>query len=217
MVLKLYGSDLSTTTPMVSLVLHELNLPFEFIKLDLLQGEHKQPEHVAHQPFGCVPYINDSGLILYESRAICRYLCRKYADRGGRALFPVDHLEEYTRVEQGISIEQCTFDPVVRMMFTERVYKPLLGLKGNDQVFDEARAKLDQNLDVYDKILGEQKYMGGETFTLADLFHIPYATRLSQVGCDFMESKPNVARWYKDITSRQSWLANAEGIKAISA
>ena len=57
MVLKLYGADISTTGPMVALVLHELNVPFEYIQLDLLRGEHKLPEHTRNQPFGRVPYI----------------------------------------------------------------------------------------------------------------------------------------------------------------
>ena len=57
MVLRLYGSDLSTTTPVVALVLHELNVPFEYIQVDMLRNEHKHPDFVAKQPFGCVPYI----------------------------------------------------------------------------------------------------------------------------------------------------------------
>ncbi|KAL1730374.1 glutathione S-transferase [Schizophyllum commune] len=217
MVLKLYGADISTTAPMVALVLHELNVPFEYIQLDLLRGEHKQPEHTKNQPFGRVPYINDDGYMLFESRAICRYLCRKYADRGGRALYPVDDLDAFTRVEQGISIESSVFDPAVRTMFTEKAYKPLLGLSGSDAVYDEAYAKLDEALEVYDKILVKQRYMAGENFTLADLLHIPYARRLApDVGCHFMETKPNVARWYKEITSRPSALANKDGIKEVS-
>ena len=57
MVLKLYGSDLSTMTPVVALVLHELNVPFEYIQVHMLRDEHKHPEFVAKQPFVFVPYI----------------------------------------------------------------------------------------------------------------------------------------------------------------
>ncbi|KAL1674153.1 glutathione S-transferase [Schizophyllum commune] len=200
---ELYGSDLSTTTPVVALVLHELNVPFEYIQVDMLRDEHKHPDFVAKQPFGCVPYIDDDGFVLYESRAICRYLCRKYADRGGRAL--------------GFSVEAAAFDPIVRFMFWERVYKPMRGTQGSEVIFGEAKRILNQNLDVYDKILEKQKYMAGDTFTLADLFPIPYATRLQpQVQCDYLETKPNVARWYKDITARPSWQANKHGVRAIA-
>ncbi|KAL1739431.1 glutathione S-transferase, partial [Schizophyllum fasciatum] len=197
--------------------LHELNVPFEYIKLDMLRGEHKNPEYMKNQPFGAVPYIDDDGFILFESCAICRYLCRKYAERGGSALYPVDDLVAFARVEQGISIEMTAFDEVVRAMFTEKVYKPMRGQQGSEELYQEALAKFDQKLDVYEKILGERKFIAGDVFTLADLFHIPYATRLQPAtGCDLLEKKPNVARWYKSIIARPAWQANKDGVKAIA-
>ena len=66
---------------------------------------------------------------MFESRAICRYLCRKYADRGGRELFPFDDLVAFARVEQGMSIETTVFDRAVLAMFVERVYKPCVCLQ----------------------------------------------------------------------------------------
>ena len=60
---------------------------------------------------------------MFESRAICRYLCRKYADRGGRTLFPFDDLRAFALVEQGCFIETTTFDRACLAIFTERVYK----------------------------------------------------------------------------------------------
>ena len=43
----------------------------------------------------------------------------------------------------------------------------LLGLPGSDAVYDEALAKLDEALEVYDKILAKQRYMAGEVRTYA--------------------------------------------------
>ena len=57
MVLKLYGFHLSTCTRTVATVLHEKNVPFQFIPVDISKGEQKAPEYVAKQPFGQVPYI----------------------------------------------------------------------------------------------------------------------------------------------------------------
>jgi hypothetical protein len=57
MVLKLYGTGQSTCTRRVATVLHEKNIAFELVVVDLMKGEHKSPEYLKKQPFGQVPYI----------------------------------------------------------------------------------------------------------------------------------------------------------------
>jgi len=57
MVLRLYGSPISTCTRRVAMVLHEKQVPFKLHPIDLAKGEHKAPEFLARQPFGQVPYI----------------------------------------------------------------------------------------------------------------------------------------------------------------
>lgn len=43
------------------------------------QGEHKQPAHLARQPFGQIPALEDvDGTKVFESRAILRYLVHAY-------------------------------------------------------------------------------------------------------------------------------------------
>ena len=68
------------------------------------------------------------------------------------------------------------------------------GLTTNKERFDELNGTLERKLDVYDKILSKQKYLGGDEITLADLFHIPYAVLLPVAGSTAIESRPNVAR-----------------------
>ena len=72
--MKVYGFPGSTCTRKVLMTLHEKNCPYAFIPVDLGKGEHKQPEHLARQPFGVVPVLDHDGFVLYESRAIIRYL-----------------------------------------------------------------------------------------------------------------------------------------------
>lgn len=57
MVLTLYGSPVSTCTKRVAVVLKEKDIPFTFVPIDLMKGEHKDPEYLKKQPFGQVPYI----------------------------------------------------------------------------------------------------------------------------------------------------------------
>jgi len=47
---------------------------------------------------------------------------------------------------------------------------------------------------------------------MADIFHIPYGALLARTGSDAMTRSPSVARWWKEITSRPSWTAMADGI-----
>ncbi|KAI0300725.1 hypothetical protein B0F90DRAFT_1722838 [Multifurca ochricompacta] len=54
---KLHGFSLSTCTRRVALVAKERNIPYELVPVDLRLSEQKKPTHVAHQPFGQVPYI----------------------------------------------------------------------------------------------------------------------------------------------------------------
>jgi hypothetical protein len=39
------------------MIAKERNIPYELILVNLETGEHKQPAHLEHQPFGQVPYI----------------------------------------------------------------------------------------------------------------------------------------------------------------
>jgi glutathione S-transferase len=74
MVLKLYGSAMSTARVLVTIL--EKELPYEHILIDIAKGDQKTDEYKKLQPFGKVPVLEDDGLFLYESRAICKYLAR---------------------------------------------------------------------------------------------------------------------------------------------
>lgn len=146
MVLKLYGMSLSTCTRRVAAILREKDVPYELVEISLMKGEHKSPAYLEKQPFGQVPYIvrlpffshdnylstqcsydvmvqEDDGLILFESRAISRYVARKYSSQGTPELLPTD-LSAYAAFEQAASIEASNFDPFASGIVGEKVFKP---------------------------------------------------------------------------------------------
>lgn len=57
MVLKLYAHTVSPPSTLVLAVLHEKNIPFEFVTVELFKGQHKSPEFLTENPFGQVPCI----------------------------------------------------------------------------------------------------------------------------------------------------------------
>ena len=57
MVLKLYGVYRSPWIHQVVAVLHEKQVPFNLVPVDLLNGEQKSPEYLTKHPFGEIPSI----------------------------------------------------------------------------------------------------------------------------------------------------------------
>jgi len=75
--LKLYGGARSRAS-IVQWYLEELEIPYEFVLLDMEAGEHKQPEFLAINPMAKVPAIVDGDFNLWESGEILLYLAEKY-------------------------------------------------------------------------------------------------------------------------------------------
>ncbi|KAI0298227.1 glutathione S-transferase [Russula brevipes] len=196
MAFRLYGFTQSTSTRRVSLIARELNIPYEVVVVNAMVGEHKQPPHLAHQPFGQVPYIvMEDGFELFESRAISRHLVTLGT---GPQLIPTEPRAR-AKFEQAASVECTQFDPIAANIFRETALKQLLG-----QTIDEERVKAH---------LPSSKYLAGDEVTLADLFHLPYGSIIfDQFGYGGLDKRPNVERWWKDISSRPAWRAVKDGI-----
>ncbi|KAJ7227624.1 glutathione S-transferase [Mycena rebaudengoi] len=213
-ILKLYGMSKSTCTRRVATVLHELKVPFELIEVKMVEGENKSPAYLEKQPFGQIPYIDDDGFILYESRAICRYIAAKHPES---RLIPTEP-KAHALFEQAASSEIANFDPSASAILKETVLKALwLGQKADQAIVDEKTEILDKKLDAYNVILGKQRYVAGDELTLADFFHLPYAPLLATGGSPIMTSKSNVARWYNELTALPSWLAYLDGVQSTAA
>ncbi|KAL5986999.1 hypothetical protein ACLOJK_015334, partial [Asimina triloba] len=70
-------------------------------------------------------------------------------------------------------VEAHQFDPVASKLARELVFKPLFGMATDAGQVGELQVKLGQVLDVYEKRLAECRYLGGDSFSLADLHHLP--------------------------------------------
>ncbi|KAJ7446332.1 glutathione S-transferase [Mycena latifolia] len=214
MVLKLYGGMAPIgATASVAMTLAEKQIPFEFVFVDMASGAHKSADYLAMQPFGLVPVIDDNGFVLYESRAICRYLAEKYAAQG-TPLVPTE-LKARALFEQAASVELANFQPLARGVYDQGISKTRRGLEIDQEAMSKLVSALSATLDVYEAILGKQKYLAGDELTLVDIFHLGFGSILYRSGCDLMTTKgPNVARWWNDLLSRPSWVGLQEGVKS---
>ncbi len=79
----LWGRNNSTNVKKVRWVLEELDLPYEQILAGLEFGLNHDPEYLAMNPNGLVPLLKDdaTGVVLWESNTIIRYLAAQYGVR----------------------------------------------------------------------------------------------------------------------------------------
>jgi glutathione S-transferase len=200
--MKLYGHPMSTCTRKVLTTLAEKGAEAEFVLVDLMKGEQKQPENLARQPFGRVPALDDGGFWLYESRAIVRYLDEKLA---GPKLQPSDP-KERALMEQWTSVEYSYFSgPAMKIVF-ELLFHKMAGKAPDMDIVKAAREQLGPVLDIADKALVKQDFFGGKTFSLADITWMPYVQYLfaAEQG-DLITSRAGTKAWWERVSTRPSW------------
>jgi glutathione S-transferase len=204
--MKLYGHPISTCTRKVLTVLHEKGQKADFVTVDIMKGDHKNPDHLARQPFGQIPAIDDNGFVLYESRAIIRYIDETLP---GPKLTPTDP-KGHALMEQWMSVETSNFTPHAMKIIYQRYFNPARGLQPDEAVVKESSEATGRTLDIIDRQLGKTRYLTGTQFTLADICYMPYIEYLfaGKAG-DLIESRKNAARWWTEISSRDSWKAAA--------
>ena len=97
--LTFYDAPISGNTYKVRLLLEQLAIPHETVRLDIAGGAVRAPEYRKINPFGRVPFIADGGFGLAESNAILLYLAR------GTRLLPADP-QQTALVQQWMFFEQ---------------------------------------------------------------------------------------------------------------
>jgi glutathione S-transferase len=196
--IKLFGNPMSTCTRKVLCTLHETNTPFEMNVVDLGKGEHKAAPHMAKQPFGQVPAIDDDGFQMFESRAIARYIDAK---TGGK-LTPTD-LKHRAKMEQWISVETENFRPHA-MSF---IYNDVFKREQSAETMTNATTRLEMATAILDKNLAGKTFMVGDQFTIADICFAPYVEYAMNTSAKAIFAKsPSFMAWWGRVSERPAWM-----------
>jgi glutathione S-transferase len=124
MAITIHSSVSSTCTQRVRTICLELGIPYTLRILDFTAKEHKSEAFIKLQPWGKVPVLEDDGLFLFESRAICRYLVAKHTPEKVSTLMPdIKDLRKHGLFEQGCSMELCYFNSPVEGLAHEKIFK----------------------------------------------------------------------------------------------
>ena len=163
--MKLYFHPQSGNSRRVLLVAAHLEAPLERIVVELSKGEQKGAPHLARNPNGRVPVLEDDGLVLWESRAIMQYL----ADRTpGQTLYPTE-LRARADVNRWLFWCAAHMAPANTILVQENFVKPLMG-RGAADPAEVARgeALVAQFATILDAHLADRTWVSGDQLTLAD-------------------------------------------------
>jgi glutathione S-transferase len=201
--LVVYGNKIATCTQRVLILLEELNLKYELRELDLMKGHQKDPRYLTLQPFGKVPAVVYGDYRLFESRSILRYIAKNNTDDTDLTL------NGHPYVDMWLEIESQNFNPPISKYIYEKVFKKWKDPEAipDETILTSSLDELSSVLDVYEKRLEESKYIGGSSFSIADISHLPYLHMFVNIGEEnkkFIKKYPHVYKWYKRMLMKDS-------------
>ncbi|KAF5687792.1 glutathione S-transferase [Fusarium denticulatum] len=169
------------------------------------KGEHLAPNFVQEfHPFGRIPVLDDDGTRLFESRAICEYLVAKYGPHSHLNRRTEQNIAELATYEQAASVEYSYFDPTVKTLAYEKIFKRFMG-KGDPDRATVERLEIDlvKVLDHYEKVLSHSEYLAGNQLSLVDIYHVPWFQFLPRLELqDEITKRPFLSAWWKRVSNR---------------
>ncbi|MBN3921687.1 glutathione S-transferase [Nostoc sp. NMS4] len=200
--IKLYGHELSGNSYKVKLLLSLLGIEHEWIKVDLLKGEHKASEFQSLNPFGQVPVLVDGDTIIKDAQAILVYLARFY---GGEQWLPLDAVS----LSQVVRWLSTTAGEVRQGPESARLYY-LFNATSID--IDRANQKAEFILTQLNQHLRDRQWLEFERITIADIAVFPYVA-LAPDGKIALDSYPHILAWIERVKTLPGFI----GMQGIAA
>lgn len=158
--------------------LKEVDADFEFVSVNLLEGEHKRPEFLRINPAGKVPVLVDGDQVIPESAAIVLYLADKYPEKG---LMPVDLRERAQAYRWTLFAVTELEQPLWRITRHTLLYPPE---KRSTADIELAREDFKTMATILEKHLDGRDFIVGNKLSVADcvtVYLIDWANELNLV------------------------------------
>ncbi|MFQ5972748.1 MAG: glutathione S-transferase family protein [Alphaproteobacteria bacterium] len=199
---KLYDYLSSGNGYKVRLLLHQLDISYERIELDILHGASRTPEFLAKNPNGKIPTLElDSGEILSESDAILYYL----AD--GTPFLPDDRLDR-ARVLQWMFFEQYSHEPAIAVARSILMHEDEAGPRR--ALLPELEERGYRALDVMEGHLTGRTFFVGESYTVADIALYAY-THVADEGGFTLDGVPAIRAWLDRVAAQPGHIPITQG------
>jgi len=183
----------------ISVLLEEIGLPYEIVKVDLGKGEQFTPGFTALNPNQKIPAIVDGGVALAESGAILVYLAEK-----ARML-----LEPRHAVLQWLMFQMAHVGPMLGQAHHFRQQAREILPYAIERYETEAR----RIFGVLDRRLRASPYIAGE-YSIADIATYPWIMRHFNFGVA-LEDYAALADWSERVGARPAVQRGMEILKPL--
>ncbi len=198
MSLTFYYSPMSTSS-ITHLVLEELGVPYEKVRVDLSKGEQHRPEFLKLNPNGMVPVVVHDGQPIFESVAITLYLGETFGVE--RGLFPAPGPGRAQAFEWLVWAHVSLYGPVQRLQHASSPRVP--AEQHNAAAAASARQDVEKRLAIFDEVMTGRSFVVGDHFTLVDAHLASFIGYLGMVGFD-LARYPALHAWQKSVSARPS-------------
>ncbi|MFT5132896.1 MAG: glutathione S-transferase [Gammaproteobacteria bacterium] len=207
--MKLYDMKMAPNPRRVRMFLAEKSLDVEHIEINLMEGENLNEEFLKINPRGVIPTLElDDGHFLDETVAICRYLEELHPEPNllGTDAFSKANIESCQR-----QVEFDGFLPLLdqfRNTFPAFSERGVPGLPAEYKAIPELAERGQRRYQLFminlNKRLANQKYIAGDTFSIADITAICAIDFAKMLEIELAENESHSRRWYDDVSSRPS-------------
>ncbi len=201
--MKIYSSPVAPSPRKVLIFIAEKGIDnVQIVNLDLGKLEHKTPEYKKIAPNSRVPALElDSGEVILETTAICRYLECKYPEPN---MFGTDPME-IAHIEMWYS--RVSFELMMPLMHGFRHTHPHMSqLENQNNEFGLAQRELAVNsLKHYEELMCDKEFLTCKKFTYADIqmvTSLQFLVRLNKI--DINDYK-NLNTYINNIAERPSF------------
>lgn len=197
----LYHVALCPFSRKVRVVLNEKAIPYE---LQVEKVWERRPQFLALNPAGLVPVlVEDEGVVIAESSAICEYL----EDMQPTPSLLAGKPRQRAEIRRLVAWFDLKFErEVTRNLVGEKMMKRFLGLgEPNSAAIRAGHGNLPVHLDYIAYLVERRTWLAGDQMSLADIAAAAHLSCLDYIGDVPWDKYPAVKDWYVRIKSRPSF------------
>lgn len=211
--MKLYFHPLSGNSRRVLLVAAHLGLSLEPVVIDLPKGEQQSPAHLARNPNGRIPVLEDDDFLLWESRPIMQYLCEKTPV--GTELYPAD-VRARADVNRWLSWCAMHMAPANTILVFENFVKPLTGRATDSAEVARGLALFASAAKVLNDHLAGKTWISQGRVTLAD-YSLAAGFALAGPAKMPLSDYPQIQAWLARVQELPAWKQTQPPTPGVSA